>query len=53
MSLLLSSKCLLPNEMVDLDNVKGGREGRLGCTLDQFRSEALAGRCLREEGDCS
>ena len=51
-SLLQSSKCLLPNEMVDLDDVEGGREGRLGCTLDRFRSEALADRCLREEGDC-
>ena len=31
-SLLLSLKCLLPNKMVDLDDVKGGREGRLGYT---------------------
>ena len=31
-SLLPSSKCLLPNEMVDLDDVEGGREGWLGCT---------------------
>ena len=52
MSLLPSSKCPLPNEMVDLDDVMGGREGRLGCTLDQFRSEALVDRSLREEGDC-
>ena len=52
-SLLPSSKCLLPNEMVDLVDVRGGREGQLGCTYDQFRSEALADRSLMKEGDCS
>ena len=31
-SLLPSLKCLLPNEMVDLDDIEGGREGWLGCT---------------------
>ena len=41
MSLHPSLKCPLPNEMVDLDGGMGGREGRVGCTLDRFRSEAL------------
>ena len=54
MSLLPSSKCLLPNGMVDLDDVEGGREGQLGCTLDRFQSEALADMSLKEvEGGCS
>ena len=53
-SLLLSLKCPLPNEMVDLDDVGGGREGRLGCTLDRFQSGALVDMSLKEvEGGCS
>ena len=31
-SLLPSLRCLLPNELVDLDIDEGDREGRLGCT---------------------
>ena len=54
MSLHLSSKCPLPNEKVDLDDGVGGREGRVGCTLDQFRSEALVDMSLKEvEEGCS
>ena len=54
MSLLPSLKYPLPNEMVDLDDVVGGREGRLGCTLDRFWSEALVDMSLKEvEGGCS
>ena len=54
MSLHLSSKCPLPNEMVDLDDDVGGREGRVGCTLDRFQSEALVDMSLKEEEEgCS
>ena len=54
MSLLPSSKCPLPNEMVDLDDDVGGREGQVGCTLDRFRSEALVDMSLKEvEEGCS
>ena len=54
MSLHPSSKCPLPNEMVDLDNDMGGREGRVGCTLDRSRGEALVGMSLKEEEEgCS
>ena len=49
MSLHPSSKCPLPNEMVDLDDDVGGREGQVGCTSDQFRSEALVDMSLKEE----
>ena len=53
MSLLPSSKCPLPNEMVDLDDTEGGREGQLGCTLDQFWSKALVDMSLKEvKGGC-
>ena len=54
MSLHLSSKCPLPNEMVDLDDDMGGRDGRVGCTFDRFRCEALVGMSLKEEEEgCS
>ena len=54
MSLHLSSKSPLPNKMVDLDDVVGGREGRVGCTLDRFWSEALVDMSLKKvEGGCS
>ena len=38
--------------MVDLDDGVGGREGRVGCTLDRSRSKALVGMSLKgvEEG---
>ena len=49
MSLHPSSKCPLPNEMVDLDDNVGGREDRVGCTLDRSWSEALVGMSLKEE----
>ena len=47
MSLLPSSKCLLPNEMVDLDNIEGGREGQLVVLKINFRAEALVDRSLQ------
>ena len=54
MSLHPSSKCPLPNKMVDLDDGVGGREGRVGCTLDQSQSEALVDMSLKEvEEGCS
>ena len=53
MSLHSSSKCPLPNEMVDLGHGMGGREGRVGCTLDRFQSKALVDMSLKEvEGGC-
>ena len=51
-SLLPTSKCLLPNERVIVDNIMEGREGQLGCIYDQFRDEALADRNLMVGGDC-
>ena len=54
MSLHPSSKFPLPNKMVDLDDGVGGREGRVGCTLDRFWSEALVDMSLKEEEEgCS
>ena len=38
--------------MVGLVDVGGGREGRLGCTYDQFWGKALADRNLTVGGDC-
>ena len=52
-SLLLSLKYLPLVVMVSLVDVKGGREGWLGCTYDQFRGEALADRNLMVGGDCA
>ena len=49
MSLHPSSKCPLPNKMVDLDDGMGGREGQVGCTFDRFRSVALVDMSLKEE----
>ena len=52
-SLLPSSRYLPLVNMVGLVDIKGGREGQLGCTDDQFQSEALVDRNLTVEGDCS
>ena len=49
MSLHPSSKCPLPNERVVLVDNVGGREGRVECTLDRSRGEALEGMSLKEE----
>ena len=46
-----SSKYLPLVNMVGLVDIKGGREGQLGCISDQFWSKALVDRNLAE-GDC-
>ena len=52
-SLLPSSIYLPLVNMVGMVDVEGGREGRLGCTYDQFRGYTLADRNLTMGGDCS
>ena len=52
-SSLFSQSPPSPPSLVGLVNIEGGGGGRLGCTDDQFWSEALVDRNLMVEGDCS